>query len=175
MRNIFSKLFGKNKISNTITITGSAKTNQSYMKRIAMNTYIENGCRISAREITQLADNEVFVFGSNKQGQHGGGAAYFAFKQFGAEWGVGEGLTGKCYALPTMEGEESFRDAVVRFTECARQNPDKVFLVTAVGCGIAGYTIRQVAPWFVEAAQLENVYLPADFWKVLYYEFTPPF
>lgn len=123
--------------------------------------------RISPDSIRQLKDNEIFVFGSNIQGMHGGGAARFAYEHFGAEWGVGEGLTGQCYALPTMEGDESFRHAVARFTQCAKENPSLTFLVTAVGCGIAGYSEEQVAPWFAEASQLENVYLPESFWRFL--------
>ena len=65
--------------------------------------------RISPARISALGENEVFVFGSNIHGMHGGGAARYAYEHFGAEWGVGEGLTGRCYALPTMEGAEHFR------------------------------------------------------------------
>ena len=123
--------------------------------------------RISPNSIRQLKDKEVFVFGSNIHGMHGGGAARFAYEHFGAEWGVGEGLTGQCYALPTMEGTESFQHAVARFIQCAKENPSLSFLVTAVGCEIAGYSVEQVAPWFAEASQLENVYLPHSFWQEL--------
>ena len=122
---------------------------------------------ISPDSIRHLKDTEVFVFGSNIHGMHGGGAARFAYEHFGAEWSVGEGLTGQCYALPTMEGTDSFHQAVVRFTQCVKENPSLTFLVTAVGCGIAGYSEEQVAPWFAEASQLENVYLPESFWQVL--------
>ena len=123
--------------------------------------------RISPNSIRQLKNKEVFVFGSNIHGMHGGGAARFAYEHFGAEWGVGEGLTGQCYALPTMEGSESFRQAVARFIQCAKENPSLTFLVTSVGCGIAGYSEEQVAPWFADASQLDNVYLPDSFWQVL--------
>ena len=54
--------------------------------------------------IHELADNEIFVFGSNLRGLHGGGAARIAFENFGAEYGVGVGRTGQCYAIPTMQG-----------------------------------------------------------------------
>lgn len=131
------------------------------------NTQISGGHRIAADRIDTLEDNEIFVFGSNAQGIHGGGAARFAHKRFGAEWGVGEGLTGQTYALPTMEGPASLRQAVAHFTDCARQHTELTFLVTAVGCGIAGYTPQEVAPLFEEAATLENVYLPQSFWDVL--------
>ncbi len=123
--------------------------------------------RITPYKIKSLKENEIFVFGSNKSGMHGGGAAHFAFEQFGAEWGVGEGLTGRCYALPTMEGIESFRQAVSTFIECAKQHQDLIFLVTAVGCGIAGYTPKEVAPMFKDAVDVPNVYLPKSFWNII--------
>ena len=127
------------------------------------NTRIVNGRRIASDRIAELGEKEIFVFGSNIQGAHGGGAAWFAHRQFGAEWGVGEGLTGRTYALPTMEGKASLKKAVEHFTGCARLHPELTFLVTAVGCGIAGYSPAEVAPLFRTAAELENVYLPQVF------------
>ena len=134
---------------------------------IMSNTSIIDGRRVASDRISNLADNEIFVFGSNIHGSHGGGAAWFAHKQFGAEWGVGEGLTGRTYALPTMEGEASMKRAVDRFIACAKEHPELTFLVTAIGCGIAGYTPNEVAPLFKEATSLENVYLPQMFWDNL--------
>ena len=131
------------------------------------NTNIIDDHRVASDRISTLSDNEIFVFGSNIHGSHGGGAAWFAYKNFGAEWGVGEGLTGRTYALPTMEGEASLKKAVDNFIACARQHPELTFLVTAVGCGIAGYYPSQVAPLFSEAAELENVYLPQVFINIL--------
>ena len=131
------------------------------------NTQLVNGHRIASGRISQLGENEIFVFGSNVQGMHGGGAAWYAHKNFGAEWGVGEGLTGSTYALPTMEGSASLAHAVKNFTACARQHPELTFLVTAVGCGIAGYSPSEVAPLFKDAATLENVYLPRVFYDYL--------
>lgn len=116
--------------------------------------------RITPDHIFKLRDNEIFVFGSNIHGYHAGGAALYACQHFDAEWGVGEGLTGQCYALPTMEGEKSFHGAVDRFIECARQHPELNFLVTRVGCGIAGYSEKTVAQWFTAAKEMENVWLP---------------
>ena len=127
------------------------------------NAQIINGRRVASDHIATLGENEIFVFGSNIQGAHGGGAAWFAHKNLGAEWGVGEGLTGRCYALPTMEGEASLKVAVDHFIACAKEHPELTFLVTAVGCGIAGYTPNEVAPLFKEALTLENVYLPEIF------------
>ena len=128
------------------------------------NAQVINGHRVASDRIAQLGENEIFVFGSNIQGMHGGGAAWYANQHFGAEWGVGEGLTGRCYALPTMEGEASLCHAVKNFIECARAHKELTFLVTAVGTGIAGYSPREVAPLFKDAVELENVYLPKTFW-----------
>ena len=127
------------------------------------NAQVVNGHRVASDSIVQLNDNEIFVFGSNVQGMHGGGAAWYAHKNFGAEWGVGEGLTGRTYALPTMEGKASLAHAVKNFISCARKHPELTFLVTAVGCGIAGYSPSEVAPLFKEAEALNNVFLPQVF------------
>ena len=131
------------------------------------NRHIIDGHRVASDRIATLNEGEIFVFGSNIQGMHGGGAAWYANKNFGAEWGVGEGLTGRTYALPTMEGEASLKHAVENFIACAREHPELTFLVTAVGCGIAGYTPDEVAPLFREALPLENVYLPEVFYSSL--------
>lgn len=122
---------------------------------------------VSADHIDSLKSEDIFVFGSNKFGQHHGGAARYAYEHFGAEWGVGEGITGQCYALPTMEGEKELAEAVQRFTRWAEEDQEHNFQVTAVGCGIAGYTVEDVAPLFYEAAALPNVYLPQCFWDII--------
>ena len=121
------------------------------------------------REYTQekirgLAENEIFVFGSNIRGMHGGGAARAAFNHFGAEWGVGEGLTGRCYALPTMEGGVDYiAGKVQNFLQCARQHPELKFFVTRIACGIAGFTDSEIGPLFKDAIDMENVILPREF------------
>lgn len=139
------------------------------MREVVGNFYeqIELPSRITPNRIDTLNEGEIFVFGSNKQGYHGGGAARAALNKFGAEWGNGEGLQGRSYALPTMEGLESTKAAVDRFTAFAAGHKELRFYVTAVGCGIAGYVAEEIAPFFAEAAKLENVYLPASFWEVL--------
>ena len=115
--------------------------------------------------ITRLEPNEIFVFGSNLAGFHGGGAARIAYEQFGAEWGVGVGRTGQCYAIPTMQGGvETIRPYVDEFILYAEQHPELTFLVTRVGCGIAGFTDEQIAPLFAAARDLQNVALPEG-WK----------
>lgn len=123
--------------------------------------------RITPSMINILEPNEIFVFGSNIQGMHMGGAARVAYSKFGAEWGNGEGLQGQSYALPTMEGIESTTAAARHFTTCAKGHPELKFFVTLVGCGIAGYTPEEIAPLFKDASKLENVYLPVSFWKIL--------
>ena len=125
------------------------------------------GGRVSPDRISHLEANEIFVFGSNIRGFHAGGAAAAAMDRFGAVWGQGEGLQGQSYAIPTMEGIESLGNAVERFTQFASEHPELRFLVTRVGCGIAGYTPATIAPLFRDCIQLENVALPADFWQVL--------
>jgi hypothetical protein len=138
------------------------------MEERKRNRWIDGeGRRVASEEILELKAGEVFVFGSNAAGMHGGGAARFAFDRLGAEWGVGEGPTGLCYAIPSMSGLEPLAEAVNRFTRYAADHPDRVFLITRIGCGIAGYRPDQIAPLFREASTLDNVYLPADFLAAL--------
>jgi hypothetical protein len=114
--------------------------------------------------ITELKPNEIFVFGSNIGGFHGGGAARIANMKFGAEWGVGEGITGQCYALPTMEGGVDYiAGKVQNFLVCAKAHPELKFLVTKIACGIAGFRIEEIAPLFADAIRMENVILPREF------------
>lgn len=122
--------------------------------------------KFTPENITELAPNEIFVFGSNSEGQHAGGAAYFAMDRFGAKWGIGEGLVGNTYALPTMDdlsNPDSIKPHADKFIEFAKAHPEYTFLVTKVGCGIAGFTIEEVAPYFKGALALANVVLPKEF------------
>ena len=125
------------------------------------------GPRVSNDRIDHLEENEIFVFGSNASGYHGGGAAAYAMRKFGAIWGQGEGLQGQSYAIPTMEGIAGMSEAIKRFTSFASEHSELRFLVTRVGCGVAGYSTSQIAPLFKECIPLENVALPSDFWDVL--------
>ena len=114
--------------------------------------------------VSELQKDEVFVFGSNLAGAHGGGAAYDAMRKFGAEWGVGVGMTGQSYAIPTMQGGiDTIKPYVDDFIAFAKAHPEKFFLVTRIGCGIAGFRDSEMAPLFREALQLENVCLPHAF------------
>ena len=120
--------------------------------------------RITPSYISKLFPNEIFVFGSNLEGMHGGGAALTAYKKFGAVWGQGTGLQGQSYAIPTMQGGvETIKPYVDEFIDFARKHPDLRFLVTPIGCGIAGFKPSQIAPLFTEAKNLPNIYLPKEF------------
>ncbi|WP_300255966.1 hypothetical protein [uncultured Alistipes sp.] len=126
------------------------------------------GRRIAPDRIAELRDDEIFVFGSNLAGMHGGGAARMACRCFGAVWGQGVGLQGRSYAIPTMQGGvETIRPYVDEFIDFARRHPHLKFLVTEIGCGIAGFTPEEIAPLFAAAVSVENIWLPARFWKVL--------
>lgn len=114
--------------------------------------------------ITELKTDEIFVFGSNLAGMHGGGAAYVAFKEFGAVMGCGVGLRGQSYAIPTMQGGvETIKPYVDEFITFASAHPELFFYVTRIGCGIAGFRDKVIAPLFAKAVGLENVCLPKSF------------
>lgn len=112
----------------------------------------------------------IFVFGSNLAGRHGKGAALCALKKHGAQYGVGVGPTGNAYALPTKD--ERLRTLplarilvnVIRFMEYAQRHPELEFEVTRIGCGLAGYSDRDIAPMFAYAPS--NCFLPRE-WLVL--------
>ncbi|MGN0222343.1 MAG: hypothetical protein ACI4BA_09555 [Prevotella sp.] len=114
--------------------------------------------------ITSLAENEIFVFGSNLAGAHGGGAALLAYRQFGAVWGEGVGLHGQTYAIPTMQGGvDTIKPYVDEFIRFAKGNTQLTFLVTRIGCGIAGFRDDEIAPLFRDAVDMVNVILPKEF------------
>ena len=97
---------------------------------------------------------DIFVFGSNKLGIHGAGAAKEAHRFYGAIYGCGEGLRGQCYAIPTKKTPyvsmslEEVAHAVERFIEFAQDHPEHEFHLTRVGCGLAGFTDQDIAPLF---------------------------
>ena len=124
--------------------------------------------RITPRWIDSLKENEIFVFGSNLAGMHGGGAARIARLHFGAVMGKGVGLQGQSYAIPTMQGGvETIRPYVNDFLDFAKHHPEMQFLVTPIGCGIAGFEAEDIAPLFEEAKQIKNISLPESFWEVI--------
>ena len=124
--------------------------------------------RISPDFINYLKENEIFVFGSNLDGMHGGGAARVAYNKFGAIWGQGVGLQGQSYAIPTMHGGVNvIKPYVDEFIDFAKSHTELKFLVTRIGCGIAGFTDEEIAPLFKEAIEIENIYLPKSFYYIL--------
>lgn len=120
--------------------------------------------------INNLSENQIFVFGSNMAGQHIGGAAKQALEQFGATMGKGIGLQGQSYAFPTLDdefcklSEERLKKEVSRLYEVCEENKDKQFLLTKVGCGIAGYSEEFMKSLFT--CPPLNLVLPDD-WKAL--------
>lgn len=128
------------------------------------NQTIEVKCGVAPANIKKLGENEIFVFGSNLQGLHGGGAARMAREHFGAVMGRGVGLQGQSYAIPTMQGGvDTIQPYVNEFIEFAKAHPELHFLVTRIGCGIAGFSDEEMAPLFTEALGLSNVSLPKEF------------
>lgn len=129
--------------------------------------------RVAEQIVTTLKEDEIFVFGSNLMGAHGGGAAFFAQKHFGAKTGVAVGHTGDCYALPTLSKTyeklelEYIQSQVNDLIKHAFIRPRKTYVVTEIGCGIAGFSPEDIAPMFKNAIGVENIKLPERFWTIL--------
>ncbi len=118
--------------------------------------------------ITTLGEDDIFVFGSNLEGIHAGGAARVAYERFGAVMGQGSGPQGQSYAIPTMQGGvETIKPYVDEFIRLAREWDQNTFYVTRIGCGIAGFTDEEIAPLFDEAYDLYNVRLPESFARII--------
>lgn len=125
--------------------------------------------RVSEKHIDKLEDDEVFVFGSNTEGMHAGGAARMAMN-WGTIYGKAFGLQGKTFAIPTVDYTRSgkmsideIKKYVDEFLDFTIKNKDKKFLVTEIGCGIAGFKVSEIAPLFRKALEYSNVYLPERF------------
>lgn len=123
--------------------------------------------RVTPNKILVLQPNEVFVFGSNAEGRHYGGAARTAVDRFGAIMGRGHGMQGQSYAIDSMSGLGVLAQEVEAFAAYAQRHPQQKFLVTAIGCGIAGYSAIQIAPLFACCKDIANIALPEPFWHVL--------
>ena len=124
--------------------------------------------RVTPYRISNLNSNEVFVFGSDLRGLHCGGTAYQALRNYGAVLGQGAGPQGRSYAIPTIVGGlTNIMPYVQEFIHYASVHPQQVFLVTQVGCGIAGFTPEDIAPLFHKAKDVENIHLPREFWEVI--------
>jgi len=129
--------------------------------------------RITPENITELEDNQIFVFGSNLSGIHGKGAALTA-RKWGAVFYQSSGLQGKTWAIPTKDASikrtlaiSEIKPFVNDFIEFTKENKNLTFLVTEIGCGLAGLTPEQIAPLFKEVVNIENIHLPRRFWKYL--------
>lgn len=129
--------------------------------------------RFTPENISQLQPDEVFVFGSNEGGIHGAGAAAIAHKKFGATWGVAAGPTGQCYAIPTKDKNiktlplERIEVYINAFLVYAKKHQEKKFLLTKVGCGLAGYSENEIAALLKGKVIPENVVVPESFWKII--------
>lgn len=129
--------------------------------------------RITPEKVTHLRPLDIFVFGSNEAGIHGAGAAFTAV-HFGARRSVPSGRSGKTYAIPTKPRDITvslcLRDIskyVDEFVAYAAERQDRCFLVTEIGCGLAGYKPSDIAPMFKSCVALPHVCLPQPFWAVL--------
>ena len=130
--------------------------------------------RITNDNITELKENEIFVFGSNLSGIHGGGAAKLANREFGAIWGNATGLQGQTYAIPTKSkfivrtlDLDEIKPFVDEFIEFAKIHSELIFFVTEIGCGLATHTVETMAPLFKRAMDIQNIFMPTKFWQVL--------
>lgn len=136
------------------------------------NKYIFKDRRTTPENITELKDNEIFIFGANLKGAHGKGAAKQALT-WGAIYGQAEGIQGRTYAIPTKDKYIKtlpiyyIKKYVDNFIEFAENNKDKIFLVTPIGCGLAGLKPKDVAPLFKNAKYIKNIHLPDIFWKYI--------
>ena len=123
--------------------------------------------RITPEKVKTLDEGEVFVFGSNEDGSHKGGAAATAVRKFGARVGVAEGPQGQCYAVPTVGpniGPHEIHFAFERFVEYAKAHPEKTFLVTALGCGHGGYEPGFITNYLEGGIKVRNIHYPLSFW-----------
>lgn len=127
--------------------------------------------RTTPDNISKLKEGEIFVFGSNQSGRHGKGAAKTALG-WGAVYGQAEGLQGRTYGIPTKDSSirrtlsvSEIEPYVKRFIEYATDHPELTFLVTEIGCGLAGLKPKEIAPLFSEAITIENIHLPRRFWR----------
>ena len=146
-----------------------------YQSRISSEYYDEEADlnpryadRVTPAKVKRLAPNEVFVFGSNDQGRHDGGAAWVAVQKFGAQIGVAEGMQGQSYAIPTVGdyiGPHEIAHAFQRFVAYAQAHPDKIFLLTAIGCGHGGYEPEFISQYLEAGINVPNIHYPLVFWQ----------
>ncbi len=161
---VLLKFFQGKRCKRTLSLQ---KMKDNYSKQEKTNKTIMES-RYTPKDINKLAENEIFVFGSNPSGYHVGGSAKIAVKKFNAVYGQSEGLQGQSYAIPTKFPEvDMIRPHVEKFIMFARKHHELTFLVTPIGCGNAGYTPYEIAPLFTDAYYLDNVLLPECFVSVI--------
>lgn len=125
-------------------------------------------------EIERPSKNQIFVFGSNLSGRHGAAAAQYALRYCGAEYGLGIGLQGQSYAIPTKDKaiQTLPLDSIVPYIQAFKQftldQPQREFFVTRIGCGLAGYTDEEIAPWFTGCSY--NCVFPEEWEPYLFYD-----
>lgn len=128
--------------------------------------------RVTEKNIQSLKGNQIFVFGSNLAGRHGKGAAQTALK-WGATYGVATGLQGNTYAIPSKDKNlntlaiSEIKKYVDEFNKFATNNKEYQFLVTEIGCGLAGLKHKDIAPLFEKTINFKNVSLPQEFVNVI--------
>ena len=128
--------------------------------------------RFTQENIETLEAGEIFIFGSNLSGRHDAGAARKAL-EFGAVMGKGVGFKGRTYAIPTKDENirtmpiEAIEPYVKQFIDYASKNQHLTFLVSKIGCGLAGYSPEDIAPLFEDALLYPNIVLPEEFFNIL--------
>lgn len=130
--------------------------------------------KYTPENIVNLDENEIFVFGSNEAGIHGAGAARIAFLKFGAEMGLGNGLSGNSYAIPTKDRNvetlplDKVKSYIDEFIGFALKHQNLTFYLTKIGCGLAGFTIEEIKNIFWEVIEeyrtesSKEQYLPSN-------------
>lgn len=129
--------------------------------------------RITPGDIKDVPNGFCFTFGSNQGGKHGKGAAKTAMG-WGAIYGQSEGLQGRTYGIPTKDKSirrtlsiKEITPYVDRYIEFCKTRPDIIFWTTEIGCGLAGYKPKDIAPLFEKAIDVPNIFLPERFWHKL--------
>ena len=135
--------------------------------------------KFTPERIDELKPDEIFVFGSNMNGAHMGGAARIAYENFEATWGESEGLTGRSYAIPTLDenmekvSESALEASIDKFIDFVLNNQQLTFYLTKIGCGIAGWSVDEVAKTFATALASflvplpDNIVWPREFYEIL--------
>lgn len=134
------------------------------MKPVGLKSEMMYNRRYTPDRISDLKENEIFVFGCRRSGRHQEGAAAYALNHFGAIYGQSNGIQGRAYAIATAGVDlTEISESVNKFLEYAKMHSNLHFLVTPIGCGLGGWDVEEIAPLFREAISIENIILPKDF------------